>query len=96
MTALKLVNNTGLISEKNLCYINTELQLLYSIPEVTEFFVSKKYRETCTQKLPICDEISRIFGTRGQFPTSAAELRRLVGTLHGRRDICDGAQHLVS
>ena len=92
MTPLKLVNNTGLISEKNLCYINTELQLLYSIPEVTEFFVSKKYRETCTQKLPICDEISRIFGTRGQFPTSAAELRRLVGTLHGRRDICDGAQ----
>ena len=92
MTTLKLVNNTGLISERNLCYINTELQLLYSIPEVTEFFVSKKYRETCTQKLPICDEISRIFGTRGQFPTSAAELRRLVGTLHGRRDICDGAQ----
>ena len=92
MTTLKLVNNTGLISERNLCYINTELQLLFSIPEVNEFFVSKKYRESCTQKLPICDEISRIFGTRGQFPTSAAELRRQVGRFHGRRDICDGAQ----
>ena len=87
MRALKLVNNTGLRSERNLCYINTELQLLYSIPEVNEFFVSKQYRKSCTQKLPICDEISRIFGTRGQFPTSAAELRRLVETLHGRRDI---------
>ena len=46
MTLLKLVNNTGLISEKNLCYINTELQLLYSIPEIKEFFVSKKYRDS--------------------------------------------------
>ena len=92
MTLLKLVNNTGLISERNLCYINTELQLLYSIPEIKEFFVSKKYRDSCKQKLPICDEISRIFGTGGQFLTSAAELRRLVGTCHGRRDICDGVQ----
>ena len=92
MTALKLVNNTGLISERNLCYINTELQLLYSIPEIKEFFVSKKYRDSFKHKLPICDEISRIFGTGGQFLTSAAELRRLVGTCHGRRDICDGVQ----
>ena len=72
MTTLKLVNNTGLSSERNLCYINTELQLLYSIPEIKEFFVSKKYRDNCTQKLPICDEMSRIFGTGGQFLTSAA------------------------
>ena len=27
MAALKLVNNTGLLSEKNLCYVNTELHM---------------------------------------------------------------------
>ena len=92
MTILKLVNNTGLRSERNLCYVNTELQLLFSIPDVKQYFISKKYRENYKVKLPICDEISRIFGTAGQIETSAAELRRLVGSLHDRRDLCDGIQ----
>ena len=92
MTALKLVNNTSLRSEKNLCYVNTELQLLYSIPDVNQFFTSKKYRESYEQRLPVCDEISRIFGTGGQIQASAAELRRLVGVFHGRSDICNGIQ----
>ena len=90
MTALKLVNNTGLRSEKNLCYVNTELQLLYSIPEVNKFFTSKKYRKNYGEKLPLCDEISRIFVAGGRVQTSAAELRRLVGSLNGRKDMCDG------
>ena len=29
---LKLVNNTGLSTEQNLCYVNTALQLLNNIP----------------------------------------------------------------
>ena len=92
MAALKLVNNTGLRSERNLCYVNTELQLLFSIPDVKDFFASKKYRENYPEKLPICDELSRIFKTQGQFQTTAAELRRLVGSLFNREDICDGEQ----
>ena len=67
MAALKLVNNTGFRSEKNLCYVNTELKLLYSIPDVKDFFVSKKYRENYQEKLPICDELSRMFKTQGRF-----------------------------
>ena len=70
MAALKLVNNTGLTSERNLCYVNTELQLLYSIPDVYQFFTSKKYKENYTERLPICDEISRIFGTGGRVQLS--------------------------
>ena len=84
MAALKLVNNTGLRSERNLCYVNTELQLLYSIPDVKEFFSSNKYRENYPEKLPICDELAR---TQGKFPTTAAVLRQLVGRLHNREDI---------
>jgi ubiquitin C-terminal hydrolase len=92
MAALKLVNNTGLKSEKNLCFVNTELQLLYSIPDVKDFFASKKYRENYPEKLPICDELSRIFRTEGRFQTTAAELRRLIGKLYRREDICNGVQ----
>ena len=92
MAALKLVNNTGFRSERNLCYVNTELQLLYSIPDAKEFFASKKYRENYQEKLPICDEIARMFKAQGQFQTSAAELRQLVGRLYNREDICDGEQ----
>ena len=65
MASMKLVNNTGLESEKNLCFVNTELQLLYSISDVKDFFALKQYRENCTEKLPLCDELSRIFLTAG-------------------------------
>ena len=58
MTALKLVNNTGLKSEKNLCYVNTELQLLYSTPDARNLFSSKAYRGNFQGNLPICDELS--------------------------------------
>jgi ubiquitin C-terminal hydrolase len=92
MAALKLVNNTGLKSEKNLCYVNTELQLLYSTPDVRSFFASKTYRENYQGRLLVCDELSRLFRTEGRFQTSAAELRRLVGQYYRREDICNGVQ----
>ena len=89
---MKLVNNTGLESEKNLCFVKTELQLMYSISDVKDFFALKQYRENCTEKLPLCDELSRIFLTAGRFNTTAAELRRIVGNLYRRDDICNGVQ----
>ena len=92
MAALKLVNNTGLNSEKNLCYVNTELQLLYSTPDVRNFFASKIYREDYHGRLLVCDELSRLFRTEGRFQTSAAEIRRLVGQFHRREDILNGIQ----
>ena len=92
MTGLKLVNNTGLRSEKNLCFVNSTLQLLHSIPDVREFFKTKEYRKDHAEHLLVCDEISRIFQTEGLCRTSAAELRRLTGQHYGREDICDGIQ----
>ena len=92
MSVLKLINNTGHREEKNLCFVNASLQLLHSIPEVREFFTHRVYRISSKEKLPISDEISRIFRTDGEFKTSAAELRRLVGQYHRRIDICNGSQ----
>ena len=74
MAVLKLINNTGQRDEKNLCFVNTSLQLLYSISEVRDFFQEKVYRKNYKERLPISDEVSRIFKTEGQFRTSAAEL----------------------
>ena len=92
MPVLKLVNNTGNREEKNLCFVNASIQLLHSIPEVKEFFTQRVYRISSREKLPISDEISRIFRTEGAFRTSAAELRRLVGDHHRRVDIFNGSQ----
>ena len=36
MAPLKLKNNTGLLEEKNLCYVNSALQILHNIPEVKD------------------------------------------------------------
>ena len=70
MSALKLVNNTGYEAEKNLCFVNASIQLLHSIPDVKDFFKEKVYRLNYKERLPVCDEISRIFKTEGNFRTS--------------------------
>ena len=92
MTVLKLVNNTSYEAEKNLCFVNASLQLLYSIPGVRHFFQKKEYRLNYTERLAVSDEISRIFKTEGRFRTSAAELRRLTGQYHRRVDLTNGSQ----
>ena len=92
MAPLKLVNNTGLESEANLCFVNSTLQLLNSIAEFKQYFVDKEYRQGFPEKLPISDELSRILLTDGRFATSAAQLRLLVGTSSGKYYLCDGSQ----
>ena len=92
MSPLKLVNNTGLESEANLCFVNSALQLLNSIPEFKQFFANKEYRQHFPEILPISDELSRVFITDGMFPTSAAQLRLLVGTFSGKYHLCDGSK----
>ena len=92
MTVLKLINNSEFREEKNLCFVNTSLQLLYSIKDVRDFFKDKVYQTDLAERLPVSDEISRIFKTEGKCRTSAAELRRLIGQYHRREDICNGSQ----
>ena len=90
MAVLKLINNSGNREEKNLCFVNTSLQLLYSIKEIRDLYKNKVYRENPAQKFPVSDELSRIFRTAGECKTSAAELRRLTGKYHRRGNICNG------
>ena len=78
--------------KKNLCFVNASLQLLYSIPDVRDFFNEKEYRLNYEERLPVCDEICRIFRTEGKFRASAAELRRLTGLYQSREDISNGTQ----
>ena len=92
MNHLRLVNNTGYEAEKNLCFVITSLQLLYSVPEFRDFFIIEVFRNNVNGSFPICNELSSIFRTEETFPASAAELRRLVGLFSGVDEISDGQQ----
>ena len=94
MAGLRLINNPGLDTEKNLCFVNAALQLLYSLPEVRDFFVHQEYKTNQQEDadLTICNEVSRIFKSAGHFVASAATLRLLVGHGSGRTDISNGTQ----
>ena len=91
---IKLVNNTNLKSERNLCFVNTALQLLHCIPRMSTFFKIREYRLLNEQnrKMEICDEISRLFNSEGNFICSASELRRVVAKKSGRHYLQDGSQ----
>ena len=94
LPTLKLVNNTHLESERNICFINTALQLLFSVPRMKTFFHMKEYRLSTEKKrrMQICDEVARLFSSAGKVSSSAAELRRLVASKSGRNYLNDGTQ----
>ena len=98
MAVLKLINNSWDESTRNLCFVNTSLQLLYSLPEVRSFFVNQDYKinQNESANLKICNEVSRIFKTAGQFTTSAATLRLLVGCESKNEEICSGSQQDIT
>ena len=91
---LKLVNNTGFESEKNLCFVNSALQLLNCTPRVRTFFKMKEYRLPNEQNrvMQICDEVSRLFNWEGDMPASAAEVRHIVATVSGNDYLSNGSQ----
>ena len=84
--SIKLVNNTSQKSESNICFVNTAVQLLNSIPRIKTFIKSREYKLHNESKrlMKICDELSRILNSEGRFSASAGELRRLVATQSGR------------
>ena len=98
MSVLKLINNTWDESTRNLCFVNTSLQMLYSLPEVRSFFVNQHYKINQEQSadFKICNEISRIFKSAGQFLISASTLRLLVGCESQNEEICNGSQQDIT
>ena len=51
MASLRLINNPGLDTEKNLCFVNAALQLLYSLSEVRDFLYSKSTKQISRRML---------------------------------------------
>ena len=98
MAGLKLVNNFRVESERNLCFVNSALQLLYSLPEVRNFFINQEYKinQDETADLRICNEVSRIFKTAGHCTTTAATLRLLVGCKSENVEMCSGSQQDIT
>ena len=92
MENLRLINNSGIQQEKNICFVNSSLQLLHSLPEVRNFLSNEEYKINEHINSPICNEMSSIFKTAGKFIASAATLRYLVGERSGNADINNGTQ----
>ena len=90
---IRLVNNTGKLSEQNICFVNVVVQLLHSISEIRNYFLHKEYAlsQLNLEKLNVCSEISKIFNQEGTC-TSAAKLRQLVAHASGKSYLCDGSQ----
>ena len=55
-------------------------------------FHQKHTEETSKKNFPFVMSCQGYKGTEGRFQSSAAELRRLIGTLYKREDICNGEQ----
>ena len=74
---LQLVNNTGLKTEQNICFVNITVQLLKSIPSIQAYFKERCYKleMTGSKKTDICDEIADLFISSGKKYCSAAKLR---------------------
>ena len=67
--------------ESNICYINSVLQLLHALPVIRRFFLDHQPDPA----MKLINEIHRIFqcGETGE-PTSAANLRGIIGAWRGR------------
>ena len=92
MSHLRLRNNTGISSERNLCFVNSIVQVLDNIPEFKEYFTSRRYKLNFKGELPISDELSRLLSFKANISTSAATLRRLVSRASKKPNLADGSQ----
>ena len=57
------LSNFGSPLEKNICFINAVLQLLYSVSFIRNLVKEKAYKTDRDTLTPISDEVSRIFGS---------------------------------
>ena len=92
---LKLWNNIDRNS-RNLCFVNSALQLLHHISEFRTYFQDLDVTDSDLRKMPVCKEICRLFRSAGKSVESSAQLRKLVGRCSGRPDISDGSQQDLS
>ena len=89
------LSNFGSPLEKNICFINAVLQLLYSVSFIRNLVKKKAYKTNPDTLTPISDEISRIFNYQGDV-TTAGPLRKLLGTKKGLNYVMEGEQEDAS
>ena len=95
IVTLKLWNNIDRHS-RNLCFVNSALQLLHHISEFRNYFKDLDITDSDLREMPVCKEICRLFQSAGKSVESSAQLRKLVGRCSGRPDISDGSQQDLS
>ena len=86
-----LCNNTGVLGDQNICFLNASLQALKSVKSIRDFFIRRDYDQEDLQ-FPICDEIKRLFCLNSEDVQTAADLRRLIGSKVGCGSYNDGTQ----
>ena len=84
-------NKSRLRKDQNLCFVNSVLQLLYSIDEFRLFFLSVE-APGFSASFPVCREIAKLFSSKGEYEVSASELRRIVGLTSQKSYLANGGQ----
>ena len=76
MPPLLLSNNlTPMHEDKNLCFANAGLQVLFAIQEIRDFFQAVD-PDAFPSIWPISKELCRIFASDGKYEISASYFRR--------------------
>ena len=83
-------NKSRLRKDQNLCFVNSTLQVLYSIDDFRLFFLSVE--APFPASLPVCREIAKLFRSKGEYEVSASELRRTVGLTSRKSYLANGGQ----
>ena len=84
-------NKSRLRKDQNLCFVNSTLQVLYSIDDFRLFFQSEQAHGFPTS-FPVCREIAKLFRSKGEYEVSASELRRIVGMTSQKSYLSNGGQ----
>ena len=91
MKAMPLpLSNINYGIERNICFVNSTIQLLYSIPLIREFFQYEMYSTVSHKTYRLCTEITKLF-TRNKIQ-STATLRILLGSKQELYRFLDGTQ----
>ena len=83
MSSFRL-NNSGFGNQRNICYVNSVLQLMAAVPIIRDYFVQRSFRHGNHRDYPLCSEIVRIFEMAGsRMIENAGELREMIGSMAG-------------
>ena len=94
MAPMKLKNEVVGGKIQNLCFVNTSVQMLASLPEFRQYFVERKYRDTDNNNrdFTVSDQLCDIFTSNGQIAVSCNNLRSSVATKSQKQYLASGNQ----